>query len=247
MWKQFREHCDAIFARRQAEFEAADQARQVQATEAESLIKELQELAQQPKSSPGAQQAQIDDLKARFQQLKELPRQRTQALNDTFYQALKALQEKQKTDRQHAKARQRQQLFNAADAIRALELACLEGGDSTAAREEAEIALESVEHWPGNSQPILQARLDNAEALTPEAQKHNLETLRLLCIRSEIATGRESPAQDKARRMAYQMEQLQQGLGQQADTPETLLLEWLALGGAPDPEYTQLLARFQER
>lgn len=245
LWKQFREHCDAIFARRQAEFEAADQARQAQAEEAESLINALKTLQQQPLDTPGAQRARIDELKSQFQALKELPRQQAQALNDAFYQTLKALDEQHKNARRQAKERQRQQLFNAAEAVRALELASLEGGDTTAAREEASIALEAVEYWPGDSQAILNQRLERAASLTPAVQTENLEALRLLCIRKEIATGQESPESDRARRMAYQMEQLQQGLGQRSDTAESLLLEWLALGGVPDPEYTQLLTRFQ--
>jgi hypothetical protein len=245
LWKQFREHCDAIFARRQAQFEAADQARQAQAEEAESLIKALKTLQQQPLDTPGAQRARIDELKSQFQALKELPRQQAQVLNDAFYQTLKALDEQHKNARRQAKERQRQQLFNAAEAVRALELASLEGGDTTAAREEASIALEAVEHWPGDSQAILNQRLERAASLTSAVQTENLEALRLLCIRKEIATGQESPESDKARRMAYQMEQLQQGLGQRSDTAESLLLEWLALGGVPDPEYTQLLTRFQ--
>lgn len=244
LWKQFREHCDAIFARRQAEFDAADEARLAQANEAEAVISELKALHHQPLDNPAAQRTRIDDLKRQYQALSDLPRQRVQALNDAFYQTLKALDEQHKAARRQAKARQEQQLLNAAEAVRALELASLEGGDTTAAEEEASIALEAVEQWPGDSQHILKQRLARVASLTPEVQTQNLEALRLLCIRKDIATGQASPDADKARRMAYQMEQLQQGLGQPTDTPESLLLEWLALGGVPDPEYTQLLRRF---
>ncbi len=246
LWKQFREHCDAIFARRQAEFEAADQARQSHAEEAQQLIEALKNLPQTPEDNPGAQRTRIEEIKSAYQQLGELPRQQAQALNDQFYQTLKSLDKHQKAARAQARERQRQQLFNAAEAVRALELASLEGGDTTAAREEAEIALEAVEHWPGDSHNRLAKRLSDANQLTPAVQNRHLEALRLLCIRAEILTESTTPETDRALRMSYQMQQLQQGLGKPDDSREALLLEWLELGGVADPEYSQLLTRFQD-
>lgn len=73
---------------------------------------------------------------------------------------------------------------------------------------------------------------------------------RMLCLQLEIAVGAPSPAEDKALRMQYQLEQMNKsGLGQQtekgADWLEQLELDWLCMPGA-EPEYQkQLDERFQ--
>src|SRR5690625_7793703 len=44
LWKSFRRHCDAIFARRQEQYAAADQARQEQLDQAKEIIARLEAL-----------------------------------------------------------------------------------------------------------------------------------------------------------------------------------------------------------
>lgn len=244
LWKQFRQHCDAIFERRQEQFQAADQERNAHAEEAERIIQQLRGLLDNGPESAGALRTRTSELKAAFHNLGELPRQRIQAINDEFHKALKALDHRQAEVRHQARARQEQQLLNAAEAVRALELASLENSGTTAAREEADIALQAVEQWPGDSRARLEQRLEEAGQLSAEQQQQNLEALHLLCIRAEILTERETPAEDKSRRMNYQIQQLQQGLGQQEDSRDGLLLEWLRLGGVSDPDYSRLLTRF---
>ncbi|WP_347332384.1 DUF349 domain-containing protein [Marinimicrobium locisalis] len=243
LWKQFRAYCDAIFARRQEQFEAADQERQANADRAQELIAQLKQL--EPEAQSGAVRGQIEALKTEFRNLGPLPRAQMEGINDDWQKTLKGLDQKRRQAHSQARERQRQQLFNAAEAVRALELASLEDRGTTAAREEAEIAMEAVEQWPGNSREQLEQRLQHIEDLTPTEQQGNLERLRLLCIRAEILTGRETPEEDKALRMEHQMQQLQQGLGKEQDTAEQLLQEWLSVGGVADPEYSKLLARFQ--
>lgn len=73
---------------------------------------------------------------------------------------------------------------------------------------------------------------------------------RMLCIQLEIMLDVESPAEDKALRRQYQLEQMtKSGLGQQPDTGkellETMELDWLCMPGA-EPEQQKLLdERFQ--
>ncbi len=73
---------------------------------------------------------------------------------------------------------------------------------------------------------------------------------RMLCIQLEIAVGVESPAEDKALRMQYQLEQMRKsGLGQQAVNRKELLenmeLEWLFMPGAEVEQQKILDERFQ--
>lgn len=245
LWKQFRKHCDAIFERRQEQFQAADQEREANAEQAQAIIDQLKALEQQAGTGAGTLRGQVTELKTAFRDLGPLPRAKMQAINDEFQKTLKTLDQRQRQARNQARERQRQQLFNAAEAVRAVELASLEGSDTTAAREEAEIAMAAVEHWPGDSRAQLTRRLEQAGELTAAKQAENLEAARLLCIRAEILHEQESPEEDRDRRMNYQMQRLQEGLGQTDDSVESLLLEWLGLAAIADPDYPQLLARLQ--
>ena len=73
---------------------------------------------------------------------------------------------------------------------------------------------------------------------------------RMLCIRLEIALGVESPAEDRALRMQYQLEQMNKsGLGQQSVNRKELLkemeLDWLFMPGAEVEQQKILDERFQ--
>jgi len=73
---------------------------------------------------------------------------------------------------------------------------------------------------------------------------------RMLCIQLEIAMGAESPAEDKALRMQYQLEQMNKsGLGQQAvnssERLESMELDWLCMPGAETKQQKELDERFQ--
>jgi len=246
LWKQFRGHCDAIFERRQEIFEAADQERKAQAEQAQAIIGQLKQLARDSADRPKSSKSQVAELKSAFQALDKLPRERAQGLQRDFQNALKTLEQQQK--RAKAKAREQEQasLFAAAEALRQLELAYLSGTDTQAAREQAEVSLDGIEHWPGDSHRILQQRLEQVSALSSGQQEQNLKALRLLCIRAEILQDQDSPEDDKPLRMSYQMQQLQTGLGKPDDSAQDLLQEWLSLPAVPDPDYTKLLHRFQK-
>src|SRR5690606_23698365 len=89
-------------------------------------------------------------------------------------------------------------------------------------------------------------RLADAATLTAESQTHNTYALRLLCIRAEILSGRETPDSDKSLRMNYLMQQLQHGLGKRDESLEALVFEWISVAGVADAVYDQLLKRFME-
>ena len=79
----------------------------------------------------------------------------------------------------------------------------------------------------------------------------NLNTLRMLCIRLEVLTGTESPAEDQELRMTYQVNRLSAGMmgtsGKAGSTPEQLselTLEWLATGPVGQQEKSELQSRW---
>ena len=76
------------------------------------------------------------------------------------------------------------------------------------------------------------------------------EERRMLCLQLEIAMGVESPAEDKALRMQYQLEQMNKsGLGQQTDNSaerlENMELDWLCMPGAAPKQQKELDERFR--
>ena len=102
-------------------------------------------------------------------------------------------------------------------------------------------------HNPGLSQRI-EARRDSAQsdmdrdAITAER--------RMLCIRLEILMDIESPPEDRALRMQYQLQQMNQsGLGQPVIDGKQLLenmeLDWLCMPGAEAEQQVALDERFQ--
>ena len=73
---------------------------------------------------------------------------------------------------------------------------------------------------------------------------------RMLCIRLEILMDIESPPEDRALRMQYQLQQMNQsGLGQPAiDSKrviENMELDWLCMPGAEAEQQVALDERFQ--
>ena len=73
---------------------------------------------------------------------------------------------------------------------------------------------------------------------------------RMLCLQLEIAMGAESPAEDKALRMQYQLEQMNKsGLGQHTENSaehiEKMEIDWLCMPGAEPKQQKELDERFQ--
>ena len=73
---------------------------------------------------------------------------------------------------------------------------------------------------------------------------------RLFCIQLEIATGQQSPPEDRQLRMQYQLEQMNEsGLGQPVNNSsnqlEQMEIDWLCMPGAAPAEQQKLDARFQ--
>lgn len=248
LWQEFRKHCDAIFARRNDVMEAAKAAREAVAKEAESLIDQLHGFSLRSLEELKAAKTEIDAVQSRFTAL-DLPKEASKKLQQGFAAALKAIEQKRDSARAQAEEQRWTDLFNALDALRAYELAVLRK-ESTTALAEQKAALEAliagVSRWPAGCLNAVQQRLAKADQITADLQAENTQGLRTLAIRAEILTGVESPAEDKQARMAYQVQQMQQGFGQRDTQFEPLLVEWISLGGVETAEYTGLFQRFNQ-
>jgi DNA repair protein SbcC/Rad50 len=246
LWKTFRRHCDAIFARREEEHAAANQARQAQLDQARDIIAHLQSLLEQDASELRGQRDTIRTLKGDFDGLNQLPRAQAPKVKAELHKVLSAIDQKLEQERVQAKERQWQKLHQANAALHQAEVTVLRGKDSAEGLANAQTAMESVEQLPGNSRELLQERLNNAQQIAPKDQQASEERLGELCIRADILAGVESPADERQARMNYQMQLLQKGLGQAAqDSADALLMDWLSLRGLNNEQYEAGLKRLK--
>jgi len=246
LWQDFRQHCDAIFARRNQEMEAANSQRQAIQQQAEALLAKLDGILALDLAAINAAKADIDTIKNDFFAL-ELPRDSANALNAKLNTTLAAIATKVDQERNKAEVQSWKDMFNVCNAIREFELAIIaEKPEATLATQKESLAalIASTPRWPTGSSSIVQQRFAKAENITAQDQTKNTELLRTLTIRAEILAGKESPEQDKALRMSYQVQQMQQAFGSRDSSFEPLVMEWIALGGVAAELYVQLLGRF---
>lgn len=246
LWQEFRKHCDAVFAKRNEVFEAAKEQRKAIAIKAEEIIQNLNQFAAQSPEQLNSAKDEIEALKTEFSAL-ELPKESAKALQQKFNETLAAIAAARDTARHQAEAQRWTDLFDILDAIREYELAVIKQVDAAslaAQKAELETGIAGISRLPAGSLSAVQQRLAKADSIQKADQENNIELLRTLTIRAEILAGLESPESDKALRMSYQVQQLQQGLGQRDSQFEPLLVEWISLGGVPADIYAPLLKRF---
>jgi hypothetical protein len=249
LWEEFRQHCDAVFARRQqqqTEYVASLEANQGKAVElcvaAEQLLAlSGPELIEEAKKLPALREA--------FETIDDLPRDRARGLRGRFETALDQCQKQLAQLRASEKSQAWEHVLNAADRIRLYRLAIVAGAtpEECAARQaDAQVYIDGVSQWPKGALQALRAAL--AQPGSPDIAA-NEAALRTLCIRAELLTDTPTPAGDTAFRRDYQLQQLLKGLGQARAASnqdlEAMVFEWLAVGATSDALYAQLLERFR--
>lgn len=246
LWQEFRKHCDAVFALRNQAFEAAKEQRQAITARAEQLVEQLNQFAAQTLEQLNAAKTEIESVKAEFIAL-DLPKETAKALQQKFNAGIAAIATKRDSARNQAEEQSWTDLFNALNALREYELAVIaQTASETLATQKTQLEalIANTPRWPTGTFGLVQQRLAKADTVTSATQAANTELLHTLTIRAEILAGKESPAEDKQARMAYQVKQMQQAFGQRDSSFEPLVLEWVALGGVATPFYTSLLKRF---
>lgn len=248
-WKAFKKHGDLVYNRvqelRQQHRTETDQ--QLQAYR--DIIKAIQQLAKTASNLNEADQ-QFTTLQASFAELPELPSQLPEKLIDGIQRDyLKACDQYDNSHTQIIKNQYRKQL----DALRKKAELC--GLQEALGVSPDESELQKItEQWD-------LIELSNIELMRRiEARRNTAQTdidrtavtaeRRMMCIQLEITMGVDSPSEDKALRMQYQLQQMNQsGLGQQLDNGtdrlEEMELEWLCMPGAESQQQKLLDERFQ--
>jgi len=184
-----------------------------------------------------------------FRMVGNLPKTAVSALNEKFYNAIKqfdaAVVQQLKVD----KAQVWVNLLEAADKIRLSQLA-KKDQEKEDLQQQVKDFMDSVTQWPKNGLAVLEGKNALSSAVDAQQQREYEKILKTLCIRAEILTNRDTPAEDKELRMQYQVSRLQQGFGQNTSASgvniQDLTLEWIAVGPVPTKIYHQLLKRFQK-
>lgn len=252
LWAAFRQHCDAVFARREQESAAYRESLETNRARGAALCETVEGIASLsgPKLLDAA--AGLETLRGEFEAL-ELPRSATRALRERFARAAERCAAAVTRERALETRRIWSDVLAAANCLRAYALAVARPADPAeraALRARTEAAIAARRDWPKDAGAVLARQLSRADAgEVPADLAANEALLRRLCIRAEVLSDIPTPPEDAASRREYQLQRLVRTMGQGASAdPEeldTLALEWIAAGPVEEETYVPLLSRFE--
>jgi Domain of Unknown Function (DUF349) len=248
LWEEFRQHCDAIFQKRQQEFVEYAGELEANKSKAIALCVEVEGVAALRGMQLLEETQKLPDLRLAFEALGEFPRAEARALHDRFERALERCEDAVSRQKESDVERSWDNLFNAADRVRTYQCSRALDVDSAARdamRKEVEDYIAAIKQWPSGGLEAVRKELAREGAVDFAA---NEKALRMLCVRAEILTDIPTPAEDQPLRREYQVQRLINNMGQgsRADAPDmdAMVLEWIGVGPTDDAAYKPLLERF---
>ncbi|MCU1334397.1 MAG: hypothetical protein JWM08_3389 [Candidatus Angelobacter sp.] len=249
LWGEFRQHCDAVFQKREQESAAYTAGLENNKTQALALCERLDQIAALEGAELLAHAGALAELRSAFQALGEFPRAATRELHNRFDQGLDRCEKSFARQRARDVERGWDDLFEAANQVRAYGLAVAHGVDTEQLdilKNTAETCIGSVQRWPKGGLDAVKKWL----APQPSADlAANEVALKMLCIRAEILTETPTPQEDQPLRREYQLQRLAQSMGQGPRVDETgldtMAIEWVSVGPVEDVAYEPLLQRFR--
>jgi hypothetical protein len=254
LWEEFRQHCDAVFQRRQHEYAQYSAGLEGNKAKALALCAELESIAALSGPELSVKAAGIQDLRAAFEAIGEFPRADARGLHDRFERAVERCERSLERQRASDTERGWDNLFAAADRVRAYRWAVARNAPQSereSLRQAAEAFIAGVSQWPEGGLETLRKQLarQDAEGDSSGDSTAHERALRMLCIRAEILTDMPSPAEDQPLRREYQVQRLIENMGQgaRADRAEldSMALEWIGAGPTGESTYLPLLERFR--
>ncbi len=241
-WNEFRQACDAVFARRQEEANTAQAERQALLGQANQLIDVIRDLSKQDFAELASVKTQMESAQQAFAGL-ELPRDQAKQLQQSLQNAVQAVNDKIRQYKQQAEKNRWQAIDAVATQLRKVELSVLAGQVNDDEMDAVSSLISTNSDWPKPILAGLQSRLSQSKHLTATDIDLSNKKLRELVLRADILAGRESPEDEKPARMRYQVQLMQQGLGKRDARFSDLQLEWYATPALIE-DYEQLLTRF---
>ena len=245
LWRLFRASCDAVFAQRHQQSVEFKAELNTHKGVAEELIKEVLTLGALSGKALMDGRTRVTECKREFSAVGNLPKAAVASISQRFQSAVTAFDTAITNQIAQAKLQLWDNLFTASAMIGLAQTTSDESA-SDALLIKAQNFIASVEQWPKNGYQALEKKMARGSALdrTEDYQK----ALQLLCIRAEILADQETPPEDKALRMQYQVSRLQQGFGQNSSpngvSIQDLVIEWIAAGAVANDIYEPLLERF---
>ena len=249
LWEEFRQHCDAVFQKRQQEYAEHNAGLEANKAKAAAVCAELETIAGLTGRELLEGAGRIPDLRVAFEEAGELPRGDERNLRTKFERALERCE--RALGRQEASDAERSwvDLLEAANRVRTYRAAFAREVDESerdALKQAAEDFIATVSQWPKGGLEAVKKSLAQAAVGDFEA---NETVLRTLCIRAEILTDLPTPPEDQTLRREYQVQRLIQGMGQGITADEKQLdamtIEWIGIGPTDDATYLALLERFK--
>ncbi|MFT7470668.1 MAG: exonuclease SbcC [Kiritimatiellia bacterium] len=230
-WQDFRAACDAIFNKRdQASTELREELKKIE-TRLGEILAALDAISKKDDSSFRESRASYQDLAQEFSNSLD-PRIKSQRkrLLDRFNAAKRQIDSRFRALPDKRQQQLMQSLLEKATTLQNIEKALL--GESDAEKfSSLQLSFDS-DAWDtadksGNTEidTLLNARhsaVFSAKSNSELAKqcKQSEDTFRQLCVQAEIRANVDSPADDKALRMKFQLEQLQSGFGQAKPEPK---------------------------
>jgi len=189
----------------------------------------------------------LPELRESFDTLGELPKASARDIQRRFSKALDRCEQSMNKHRAQEKAQAWTRVLDAGDKIRVYRLSVAQSApaeESEALMQAAQAFIDAVETWPKGALQVVKSELSKTPSTDLAA---NELTLHMLCIRAEILTDNDTPAEDQTLRREFQLRRLTQRMGQGATAPDdmnALTLEWIAAGPTPTEAYKALLERF---
>jgi len=249
LWQEFRQHCAAVFQKRQQESADYTAGLEANKSKAITLCEELAKIVALSGPELLENARNLPDLRLAFEAIGEFPKEGARELRRRFERAFerceKSVAKQQARDAEHSWT----DLFDAANHVRAYRLAMARNAELAERddlRRAAEDHIASVGRWPKGGLEAIKYELAKDGAGDAAA---NEAALRRLCIRAEILTDTPTPPEDQPLRREYQVQRLIQTMGQGITADEaqldTMAIEWIGVGPTDEDTYLQLLKRFK--
>jgi len=261
IWKEFRDACDAVFARRRQQQDERQEAQQNNKARKQQLCEWLESLSATTIDALPDAERQVHKAASEWEETGPAAKGDQAALEQRFSRARQAFDAHRQALREAQQQTQLEQLR--AKAALCLEVEqLLEQPDQELARNR----LQAIdEHWNAQSalgddatEQLIQQRYARAQkAVLAGGEEHqrlatelsaNLARRQDLCLRMEILAGVESPPEDRQARLQLQTHRLAgaigKGVGDIVGTRAKLEHDWYLFGAAPAAQQAMLQQRF---
>lgn len=263
LWEEFNGHCKVIYKHQHEAQREKYQASMSHVFRAREIIKTLRKIAKSSDSSAdsGDISAQVQSLQAEFQALEDFPDKDKKFLLRDFRGALDAcskLQENALKKRAQAEVNEIGRLVELCEQLESAVESAAESPDSTSSTLRDDVA----HAWENASASVTRETLAKLAGRRDAALKHlddgsqydyeaNEAMRRQLLIQMEILTDKDTPAEDKALRMQYQLEHLREGMTSSAVVDKRaelakLVTAWYAAAPSSQGSKGALHSRFLE-